>query len=63
MPATNLAAYSQLAEETSQRITHSYHEWTGFLQTAARLYKYPYHEQLMIYAQRPEATACAEYEL
>jgi len=30
---------------------------------AARLYKYPYHEQLMIYAQRPDATACAEYEL
>jgi len=63
MPTNSLAAYSQLAEETSQRITHSYHEWTGFLKTAARLYKYPYHEQLMIYAQRPEATACAEYEL
>ena len=63
MPANSLAAYFQLAEETSQRITHSHHEWTGFLKTAARLYKYPYHEQLMIYAQRPEATACAEYEL
>ncbi len=35
----------------------------GFLTTAARLYKYPFHEQMMIYAQRPDATACAEYDL
>ena len=63
MPTAKLAAYAQLAEETAGRITHSHQEWTGFLQTAARLYKYPYHEQLMIYAQRPEATACAEYEI
>ncbi len=35
----------------------------GFLTTASRLYKYPFHEQLMIYAQRPDATACAEYDL
>ncbi len=38
-------------------------EWTAFLTTAARLYKYPFHEQMMIYAQRPDATACAEYDL
>ena len=37
--------------------------WTAFLQTAARLYKYPYLDQLMIYAQRPDATACAAYDL
>ena len=61
MPAAN--AYVQLAEDTARRITHSYTEWTGFLKTAARLYKYPYHEQLMIYAQRPEATACADYRV
>ena len=41
----------------------SWQEWAGFLTTAARLYKYPFHEQLMIYAQRPDATACAEYDL
>ena len=61
MPAAN--AYVQLAEDIARRITHSYTEWTGFLKTAARLYKYPYHEQLMIYAQRPEATACADYRV
>ena len=38
-------------------------DWTGFLTTVGRLYKYPYHEQLMIYAQRPDARACAEYDL
>ena len=41
----------------------SWKEWTAFLTTAARLYKYPFHEQMMIYAQRPDATACAEYDL
>lgn len=61
MPAAN--AYVQLAEDTARRITHSHTEWTGFLKTAARLYKYPYHEQLMIYAKRPEATACADYRV
>ena len=60
MPA-NALAYKQMAEDTAKRITGSYQDWTAFLQTAARLYKYPYHEQLMIFAQRPDATACAEY--
>ena len=41
----------------------SWKEWTAFLTTAARLYKYPFHEQMMIYAQRPDAIACAEYDL
>ena len=46
------------------QITASFQSWTDFLTTAARLYKYPYHEQLMmIYAQRPDVTACAEYNL
>ncbi len=53
----------ELAEQILLRITGSYQTWTGFLVAAARLYKYPFHEQLMIYAQRPEATACAEYDL
>lgn len=55
--------YAQLAEETAKRITSSREAWKGFLTTSARLYKYPYEDQLMIYAQRPEATACAEYDL
>ena len=55
--------YSTLAERTEQQFTSSYRSWTAFLTTAARLYKYPYHEQLMIFAQRPDATACADYEL
>ena len=63
MPQAAIATYLQLADDTAGRITHSHHEWTDFLKTAARLYKYPYHEQLMIYAQRPDATACAEYDL
>ena len=62
MPS-KLQLYAQLADQTAQQITGSLQAWTGFLTTAARLYKYPYHEQLMIYAQRPEATACADYEL
>ena len=58
-----LQQYRQLADHMAMQITGSYQSWTDFLTTAARLYKYPYHEQLMIYAQRPEATACADYEL
>ncbi len=62
MPS-KLQFYAQMADRTVQQLTGSLQTWTGFLTTAARLYKYPYHEQLMIYAQRPEATACADYDL
>ncbi len=51
------------ADETALSLTKSRENWTAFLTTAARLYKYPYHEQLMIYSQRPDATACAEYDV
>ena len=61
MPS-KLQFYSEFAERTARQITGSYQSWTAFLATAARLYKYPYNEQLMIYAQRPNATACAEYD-
>ena len=61
--ASTLQQYHQLADHMATQITGSYQSWTDFLTTAARLYKYPYHEQLMIYAQRPDATACAEYDL
>ena len=54
--------YAEQAERTARQITGSHMAWTAFLTTAARLYKYPYNEQLMIYMQRPEATACAEYD-
>ena len=57
-----LQAYAEQAERTARQITGSHLAWTAFLTTIARLYKYPYNEQLMIYMQRPEATACAEYD-
>ena len=55
--------YQQLAETMARQIAGDAQEWARFLTTAARLYKYPYHEQLLIYAQRPDATACAGYDL
>ena len=55
--------YAQLAEDTARRLTGSWERWAGFLSTSARLYKYPYPDQLMIYAQRPDATACASYDV
>ena len=55
-------AYRQMADTAEQQLTSSYKSWTQFLRTAARLYKYPYNEQVMIHAQRPDATACAEYD-
>lgn len=61
MPS-KLQTYMQMADEAQRQITGSYRGWTGFLTTAARLYKYPYAEQVMIHAQRPDATACAEYD-
>lgn len=60
---TKVQFYTQMADFTATQITGSFQTWTAFLTTAARLYKYPYHEQLMIFAQRPEATACASYDL
>ena len=62
MPSKALM-FAQMADDTATEITGSYQKWTAFLTTAARLYKYPFHEQLLIFAQRPEATACAEYDL
>lgn len=60
---TKVQSFAQLAEQTAENLTSSLSNWTGFLTTIGRLYKYPYHEQLMIHAQRPDATACADYEL
>ena len=58
-----LQEISQLTADTEKNLTRSRQSWTAFLTTASRLYKYPYNEQLMIYAQRPEATACAEFNI
>ena len=55
--------YAQLAEDTARRLTGNWERWAGFLATAGRMYKYPYPDQLMIYAQRPDATACASYDV
>ena len=60
---TKAEQYAQMADQVARQLTGSWQEWAGFLTNAARLYKYPFHEQLMIYAQRPDATACAEYDL
>ena len=62
MPS-NVQSYAQMADHAATQITGSHQDWTDFLTTAARLYKYPYNEQLMIYAQRPDATACADYDV
>lgn len=59
--ANKYTTYANLAEIAAKQLTGSMESWTAFLNTAARLYKYPYHEQLMIYAQRPDATACADF--
>lgn len=53
---------SDLMEQTIKRVTDNPRTWEVFLQTAARLYKYPYEEQILIYAQHPNATACASIE-
>ena len=61
--ASKLQEYRQMAEEAQRQLTGSLERWQAFLTTASRLYKYPYHEQVMIFAQRPDATACAEYDV
>ena len=60
--ATNLKTVSELTAQTMKRLTRSHEEWMSFLDTAAWLYKYPWHEQVMIYAQRPDARACASFD-
>ena len=62
MPDKTLT-YIQLAQDTARQITSNYRNWTAYLSTASRLYKYQYSDQLLIHAQRPDATACAEYDL
>ena len=55
--------YLALAQRTANGLTRYWESWTAYLTTASRLYKYPFADQLMIYAQRPDATACADYDV
>lgn len=61
--ATKLQMMSELAAQTTQQLAQSVDSWKSFLNSAAWLYKYPFHEQVLIHAQRPDATACAPIEL
>ena len=62
MPS-KLDFYAEMADRTARQVTGSFGEWTAFLETMGRLYKYPFHEQVLIHAQRPDATACAPMQL
>ena len=55
--------YLALAQHTANGLTRYWESWTDYLTTASRLYKYPFADQLMIYAQRPDATACADFDI
>ena len=55
--------YLALAQRTANGLTRYWESWTDYLTTASRLYKYPFSDQLMIFAQRPDATACADYDI
>jgi hypothetical protein len=61
--ATKLQLITELSESTTRAAVKNPANWTAFLKTAAHNYKYPIEDQLLIYAQRPDATACAEIEL
>ncbi|MGN0661537.1 MAG: hypothetical protein ACI4LE_00150, partial [Faecalibacterium sp.] len=61
--STKTEEYLLLAERTARGLTSHWENWAAFLTAAARLYKYTFPDQLMIYAQRPDATACADYEV
>ena len=55
--------YLALAQRTANGLTRYWESWTDYLTTASRLYKYSFADQLMIYAQRPDATACADFDI
>ncbi len=61
--ANKLQFISNLADQTAHNVTRNVDAWKRYLNTAATIYKYPFDDQLLIYAQRPEATACASMEL
>ena len=60
---SKLQLVSELADKTAQTVTQNANGWMQYLDVASRFFKYPFDEQLLIYAQRPNATACASMEL
>jgi hypothetical protein len=61
--ATKLQLITELSEKTAKDVVKRPCNWTSFLKTAAWNYKYPFQDQLLIFAQRPDATACAPIEI
>ena len=55
--------YLALSQRTANGLTRYWESWTDYLTTASRLYKYPFADQLMIYAQHPDATACSDFDI
>jgi len=62
MPGEDYLFYRKLAEQTIEELTNKTGIWMQFLETSARMYKYPFPDQLMIFAQKPDAVACAQIE-
>ena len=60
---TKYEKYEQLAADTLRQLTASRDNWLNYLDTASRMYKYSFDEQVLIYAQRPDTKACAEFSL
>ena len=61
--ASTIKKVSELSELTTYNITRTPENWMGFLDTASRIYKYSFNEQILIHAQKPDATACASIEI
>lgn len=61
--ARKIEYISMLAEDTAKEIVKNQEAWRHYLNASARLYKYPFQEQMLIYAQRPDAIACASIEI
>ena len=61
--ATKIENYVHMAGLTAAEITRNRENWTAFLRTASRLYRYSFPDQLLIHAQRPQATACADFDI
>lgn len=61
--ARKIQLVSELADQTAREVTQNVDNWKHYLHTASRLYKYSFNDQLLIYAQRPDATACAAMEI
>ena len=60
---TKFQLITELYDQTVQSVTGSYQSWTGFLRAACYNYKCPFDDQILIYAQRPDATACADFDI